>query len=727
MTDFYIRRGESTEGPFPEDELRRRCSSGELPLGTMSWREGEPRWISLGKRWGSRFAGLGSLLAGWSVALATLALALWIPFGLNQQLPAAMQSRAWVVALTVGAVCIAGLSAFLYWRAASRLKQGTVPIGAATCAVLTALMGTTAIAFAMLVGSIGDQRIQAPNGTVVFDPTLHQLRIDGPLGVRLTSDVTAATQDHPDIERVVINSTGGLITDAKAVGALLRDRNLPVRVQGQCASACVLIWAMSPSREMTLRSTIGIHQSRLDVNLPTEWASSAKQTVDDDSTSILKAAGFSDAVLSKQASTSPASMYWLNTADAMDAGVTLKTFNEQGQPISADEVRLRLALGLSNPSLQRLVDVLVKRTPSLVAEEAARLYAEAHANDSAGMLRDMGALMVAAKTYGLSHAPDEAVVAWASHLRQMMTKAVRANDATTCGYVARGGDAKGTLRNDVVDALVTNISELLEAVPDDLSRNADWPIPASYGGLFHDLATKVAAGKIARGYPPTVSAWSVFQICDFGQALYGGIVALPMHQAAQMVRVSEGIKTVNTGLDMDAEADLVPVASGVPDGAVPGAAPATNQTSNAPVPSSVLPAATTLPNPPSDASTQAVESPSTLQGGSTAIGPVASPNPDNQLAPQAAPVSPSGPSFDCSKATNPTALAICGNADLAALDRQMAALYFARFAIDPSERVRQRQWIQLRNGVCGTSVECLRSQFNQRIQQLQQAPQPAHN
>ena len=47
-----------------------------------------------------------------------------------------------------------------------------------------------------------------------------------------------------------------------------------------------------------------------------------------------------------------------------------------------------------------------------------------------------------------------------------------------------------------------------------------------------------------------------------------------------------------------------------------------------------------------------------------------------------------GPSFDCSTATNPTAVAICGNAQLSELDRQMAIAYYSQtnFATDPNVR-----------------------------------------
>ena len=80
-----------------------------------------------------------------------------------------------------------------------------------------------------------------------------------------------------------------------------------------------------------------------------------------------------------------------------------------------------------------------------------------------------------------------------------------------------------------------------------------------------------------------------------------------------------------------------------------------------------------------------------------------------------------GPSFDCSKATSATAAAICGNADLSELDRQMAIDYYSHtnYATDETVRDAQRAWLHDRNQ-CGGDVICLQKEYAARIQQLQQ-------
>lgn len=81
-----------------------------------------------------------------------------------------------------------------------------------------------------------------------------------------------------------------------------------------------------------------------------------------------------------------------------------------------------------------------------------------------------------------------------------------------------------------------------------------------------------------------------------------------------------------------------------------------------------------------------------------------------------------GPSFDCAKAGNPSERAICGDAGLAFLDREVAKAYSAAAArgSDADRRAlreRQRTWIEFRDR-CEADVQCLRFAMEARVDQL---------
>ena len=85
--------------------------------------------------------------------------------------------------------------------------------------------------------------------------------------------------------------------------------------------------------------------------------------------------------------------------------------------------------------------------------------------------------------------------------------------------------------------------------------------------------------------------------------------------------------------------------------------------------------------------------------------------------------SPSGPSFDCAKASNPVERAICGNAGLAAADRILGSAYatlLGRLDRDAREHLEKDQvrWIADRNVACAGGTReieaCLKDRYRTR-------------
>jgi uncharacterized protein len=91
------------------------------------------------------------------------------------------------------------------------------------------------------------------------------------------------------------------------------------------------------------------------------------------------------------------------------------------------------------------------------------------------------------------------------------------------------------------------------------------------------------------------------------------------------------------------------------------------------------------------------------------------------------------PSFDCAAATQPLENLICGDADLAALDTEMAGAYRARIAATSGDaqstlRLEQRAWAANRASACGVTDEaaievddaigCLAALYHARIDAL---------
>ncbi|UEP20257.1 lysozyme inhibitor LprI family protein [Burkholderia ambifaria] len=77
-------------------------------------------------------------------------------------------------------------------------------------------------------------------------------------------------------------------------------------------------------------------------------------------------------------------------------------------------------------------------------------------------------------------------------------------------------------------------------------------------------------------------------------------------------------------------------------------------------------------------------------------------------------------SFDCRRATHDDEVAICGDAGLAAMDRQLSQLYAAsmRTISDPQALKRsESDWVLARR-MCDKDVDCLRRSYGERIGQF---------
>lgn len=80
------------------------------------------------------------------------------------------------------------------------------------------------------------------------------------------------------------------------------------------------------------------------------------------------------------------------------------------------------------------------------------------------------------------------------------------------------------------------------------------------------------------------------------------------------------------------------------------------------------------------------------------------------------------PSFSCTAATSEAEHAICGNEDLAQLDRRIAEAYAQALAVSGEARSSvvssQRQWIRTRDSQCRGDVDCLNKMMVNRVSQL---------
>ena len=330
---IYLRADGRTVGPFDEAELRGRVAAGELPLATMSWCEGEDTWVTLARRWRvpeNRAAPLAAIAGIAGTATAFFWLEPWM-YAAPLPLQRAGVSAAACAALVLPAIaCSVG-----YWRHTARRGKPTFLAVASTIAAL--LLGLGAAGQALILGTILENRRATENGSIWYEPSLDALVIDGGLGVSLVPDLERELARLPDLGLVLIDSGGGLLDDAITAGRLLAERNLTVRVDGECASACVALWSAVPDREMTEDSWLGLHRTSSEGNLPASWLRAWTAEGDARQAALMREAGFSARLLAAQRETPPEEMHWISAREAADEGVRFRLVaaEDDGGPAEA--------------------------------------------------------------------------------------------------------------------------------------------------------------------------------------------------------------------------------------------------------------------------------------------------------------------------------------------------------------------------------------------------------
>ena len=117
----------------------------------------------------------------------------------------------------------------------------------------------------------GDQRLvplPQPDGATAQPMTFElvsggKLMATGTITPGISQSFAAEVGKRGDyVKTVVLNSPGGSVTDALAMGRLIRERKFATEVEAgkYCASSCPLVFAGGVERRAGDRATIGVHQ-----------------------------------------------------------------------------------------------------------------------------------------------------------------------------------------------------------------------------------------------------------------------------------------------------------------------------------------------------------------------------------------------------------------------------------------------------------------------------------
>ena len=177
--------------------------------------------------------------------------------------------------------------------------------------------------------SIGGR--DAPNEfTVRVSADRTSVEFSGPIVIGVTDRVLAALDEHPGITTVRLASPGGRVVEARDLAKAIRARGLTTVADGNCASACTVLFMAGRDRLISPKGSIGFHRYRSPD--PAQEEAQANMAID---RRIFRSDGVPDWFLDRAFDTPNSGMWRPSLAELKTANVVTGELTLDGQRAGA--------------------------------------------------------------------------------------------------------------------------------------------------------------------------------------------------------------------------------------------------------------------------------------------------------------------------------------------------------------------------------------------------------
>ena len=101
-----------------------------------------------------------------------------------------------------------------------------------------------------------------------IEPTIdrHSLILTGSLELGITRHFKKQLEAYPNVEQIVLTSTGGNIYEARGLSNTIAQNGLNTLVISECSSACTTVFISGTKRQLASGGRLGFHQYRIDAD-----------------------------------------------------------------------------------------------------------------------------------------------------------------------------------------------------------------------------------------------------------------------------------------------------------------------------------------------------------------------------------------------------------------------------------------------------------------------------
>lgn len=182
---------------------------------------------------------------------------------------------------------------------------------------------------------LSQQEPEASCATVTAHENIGVLHLDGVLCSQTPAAFDAVRARHPQIKRIVLDSSGGRVVAGLAIGRRLQESGFEARVDGHCTSACVTVFIGARRRYVGPDGWVAVHQSSAHV-----WAEGG-ETVrwpfppDEEVLAFQRLQGISPEIAARADATEPERLDVLSNEDLVAYGIAEPTTDAPWLPADA--------------------------------------------------------------------------------------------------------------------------------------------------------------------------------------------------------------------------------------------------------------------------------------------------------------------------------------------------------------------------------------------------------
>ena len=159
--------------------------------------------------------------------------------------------------------------------------------------------------------------------------------LNGSFDFGITGDMEAMLTSNPEIHGIVLNSTGGFVSEGRGIFRLIDQYKLDTFVYEECSSACALAFIAGNNRYMAVNARLGFHQYNFELQTSFQPVNVIEEQKED--LKLLRKKHISSHFL-EQVFKQPSHLIWFpSVEELLDSGVINALISGQNVGHSADK------------------------------------------------------------------------------------------------------------------------------------------------------------------------------------------------------------------------------------------------------------------------------------------------------------------------------------------------------------------------------------------------------